>query len=170
MKAIKYLSILLIVTYIPDYAKCQSDTIEVPGRMVNDSLTIPVYTKGNSDLVQTITKYIYYTDTMRLESNELRVIDFWIDINRKGRIVKSHISSYYNLSDQFKKDFPKLVKEINHWQPSYEKDNNKATNRYNILFRIEIHKEAVIIRLLNSDSEKLYEQTLKRPLARSITQ
>lgn len=170
----KYFLVLFLSFFMSNISFSQNDindindgnclTIILPRQSINDSLKAPVFLKGYDNLIQKVKHYIFYTNSLIINENEFKFCDFWIILNREGKIVNSKILSAYYLPDQFINDFPNLLEEINYWSPSYQKLNNRTAEKYLIFFRIEIYRKEIKIRLLTSDMEVLYEQTLKRPL------
>lgn len=171
MKTFKFLLLIIAVINSISCLQCQNtkqisicEEENVHRQIISDSLTTPTYIYGSKNLFQVLKKHLFYTDSISCGDHENRIIDFWIKIDNKGKIIMAEITSYYNVNEQFKKNFVNLIQEIDNWNPSYEKSNNIVAEEYYVFFRIEVNNKDVKVRLLNKDSERLYEHTFMRPL------
>jgi hypothetical protein len=167
--------IIFIILNLSDRILCQNDSIHndcgtiiiIDGKSINDSINPPIFDKGNTYLLSNLSKYLIFTDRINCKNKEFSYIDFWIEIDKTGKIIQSKISDLGATTNKFKNDFSKLIADIDFWSPATLKENNKIAVTYNISFTIEIHKTIIVIKLLNDDIKIIYEYKLYRPLKKN---
>jgi hypothetical protein len=161
--------LILILCFNGYVAFCQIDTsrcdiIVINRQSLNDSLTPPIFIKGDEHLIATIKKYFSFTDPIKVHKNESYFIGFNITIDSLGKIYKSVIWTHHPISNKFQENFSEFLKEIDCWLPAYQKGTKITNNNYRVRFFIDIFSRRLEIALYNADNQLLNKLAASRPL------